>query len=177
TKIFPAHTVVQRECWRHAKIVLHKEAQPVVERVALGITGIGGGKGVADVVVCERDCSRTCALYGISRLSRTQGQATRARAEREEAPLKIVVEAVDGGTAVFAAELDGMTSLQPGEIIEDLETLAGAPAGDAERTGSEVLEGPAKVDFRQSEFARAQIEWNGRGAKAGRVGGIQGTEG
>ena len=73
-------------------------------------------------------------------------------------PLQVVVEAVDDGAAILAAELYGVASCDPGEVVEDLKGLTGAAARNAEGGGSEVIESAAEVDFWQAQLARAEIQ-------------------
>ena len=70
------------------------------------------------------------------------------RSEGDEATFEVVVKVVDDGSAVFATQLEGVLSFQPGEVVENLEALADASARDAEGAGSEILEDSAEIKFR-----------------------------
>ena len=93
----------------------------------------------------------------------------RVIAEREQSTLQVVVETANRCAAVLPAKLDGVASFQPGEVVKNLETLAGAAARNTESTGAQVLKNGPKVNFRQSKFARAHVERNCGIAKAGRI--------
>src|SRR5882724_3241305 len=105
-----------------------------------------------------------------SRSSRAEREPGRiGRVEGEQTALQVVIETVNHSSPVFAAELDGVAPAYPGEIIEDLKALAGAPARNTEAAGSKVLKNSPKINFGQSQLSRPQVEGRSRCAQACRV--------
>ena len=80
---------------------------------------------------------RVVYSYGENSLKMLEHGRAMARQSLEAAG---AIEILDSGAAEFSTEFEGVFALQPGQVIEDLVSLAGAAAGNAESDGAEVLD-------------------------------------
>ena len=127
----------------------------------MGVAGIGQGKGVAQVEVCQHQaypsrCTTPADWEGSMR------QHAGIGAESEQPALQIVIEIFDRGTPELSTELDDVPSPNPGEVVQDLKALAGAAAGNAESGCAQIFKHPAKINLRQAELAGAKVDAQSR---------------
>src|SRR6202047_883921 len=151
-EILPTQSKIQSEGTRYAVIVLGEEAETVVVRGALGVSGIDGNEAAAE--------SRILRSPGIDvRQSVDDGVRAQSNARREliNAALQVVVEIIDVCPAKLSAKLERVLSSLPGEVIEELVSLAGAPTRDAKARGAEVVDS-REIELWQSKLASAQVE-------------------
>src|SRR5690242_4062337 len=97
----------------------------------MSVASKGQHKRVSQIEVGQRQGDRVRALRVVG-ISNAWAQHAWVRAERENSPLLVIVKVFDRRPPVFAPELEGVTAMQPGEIVEYLIALAGTPAGNAE---------------------------------------------
>src|ERR1700730_3473906 len=151
-EILPTQSKIQSEGTRYAVIVLGEEAEPVVVRGALGVSGIDGNEAAAESGILRSP--------GIEvRQSVDDGVRAQSNACREliNAALQVVVEIIDICPAKLSAKLERVLTSLPGEVIEELVSLAGAPTRDAKARGAEVFDS-REIELWQPKLASAQVE-------------------
>src|SRR6266849_5849320 len=123
----------------------------------MGVARINQRESVPEVIahqchgsgVCAT-CRRTCLTY------RKIGGILLA--EREQPTLEVVVKAVNHSPAVLPPELDGVPAAHQSKVVKNLESLAGAPARNAEPAGSQILKDSAEINLRQAQLATVQVK-------------------
>ena len=141
--VFPAKTRGNRQIGAQAEFILAEKAEIIIEGEALRVAGISQGKNIANVEVCQP------VDDAIIRKRRARPVALRyAGIYVKQSALQVIVEALHVVAVIFAAELDRVVPLNPGEIVQNLKRFAHPSAWHAEPGRAQILQVAVEINFR-----------------------------